>query len=66
MLVDYKHYIAGVPLMRILHHQALAWLADGRAIPFVICIYNLDIEEPLFEVLPVNQTRKITSEDRIF
>ena len=59
MMVDYKHHVARSSVdENTASHQALAWLADGRSIPFVICIYNLDIEEPLFEVLPVNQTAK--------
>ena len=59
MMVDYKHHVARSSVdENSASHQALAWLADGRAIPFVICVYNLDIEEPLFEVLPVNQTAK--------
>ena len=59
MMVDYKHHVARSSVdENSASHQALAWLADGRSIPFVICIYNLDIEEPLFEVLPVNQTAK--------
>ena len=59
MMVDYKHNVARSSVDETsASHQALAWLADGKSIPFVICIYNLDIEEPLFEVLPVNQTAK--------
>ena len=59
MMVDYKHNVARSSVdENSASHQALAWLADGKSIPFVICIYNLDIEEPLFEVLPVNQTAK--------
>jgi len=58
-MVDYKHNVARSSVdENSASHQALAWLADGKSIPFVICIYNLDIEEPLFEVLPVNQTAK--------
>ena len=59
MMVDYKHNVARSSVdENFASHQALAWLADGKSIPFVTCIYNLDIEEPLFEVLPVNQTAK--------
>ncbi|MEC8394378.1 MAG: hypothetical protein VX003_05920 [SAR324 cluster bacterium] len=59
MMVDYKHNVARSSVdENSASHQALAWLADGKSIPFVICIYNFDIEEPLIEVLPVNQTAK--------
>ena len=59
MMVDYKLHVARSSVdENSASHQALAWLADGKSTPFVICIYNLDIEEPLFEVLPVNQTAK--------
>ena len=58
-LVDFKHYIASSSVhVNSASHQALTWLADGRSIPMVVCCYNLDIEKPLFEVPPVNQTAK--------
>ena len=59
MLCDYKHWSKRDDLfIHTASHDALAWLADGREIPFAICLYNLEASPPTFEVIPVNQTAR--------
>ena len=59
LLVDYKHFVKKESLyIHTASHDTLAWLADGRDLPFCIVLYNFDVRPRTFEVIPVNAAAK--------
>ena len=59
LLVDYKHFVKKESLyIHTASHDTLAWLADGRDLPFCIVLYNFDARPRTFEVIPVNDEAK--------
>ena len=59
LLIDYKHILARETLdLQTASIKALEWLATTAGIQFWIVIYDLDADEPTFEMIPMNQKAK--------